>query len=138
MQNSFCQKACLRKRSAAVENPAHGVPCALGQARQPLGARNHCACMLRSHLELGIVARAVCIQQHSKTSHRLSMFTHSARNHCSDVVRSRLVFEIVARRTSPKRYFLAHSVRHHARACSAATARVCLKPFSVRNRHSSK
>ena len=86
----------------------------LGRVRQPLGARNHCSGVLRSHLVLKIAARAGFFVFDSTRKHRPSAaFSH-------------LPLEITAR------------------ACSAATRRSksllgrASKPLSARNRCSSK
>ena len=86
----------------------------LGPAPQPLGARNHCSGVPRSHLALEITARA-----------RLFVFGNT-RKRRSSVAFSHIPLELTAR------------------ACSAATGRSeslfgrASKQFSPRNRGSSK
>ena len=86
----------------------------LGCAPQPLGARNHCSCVPRSHLALEITARA-----------RLFVFGNTRKRRFSDAF-SHIPLELTGR------------------ACTAATGRSeslfqrASKQFSPRNRGSSK
>ena len=69
-----------------------------GHALQPRGARNHCSCVLRSHLALEIAVRvSFFVSTTLENAPQHCLFAHSARNHCSGVLSSHWTLEIPAR-----------------------------------------